>query len=305
MPAAPSRRTLLTAAGIVAASPLASSLAWAQPAAPAGPPAGGPPAGGAPGRPPPPPPTAAEIAAALPLKTTGLEHVSTLVPDVAVAGLFFGKVFNPELHKEKAPPLRYYVPLKVGYIAIGAAGQRPTQIDHYCALVEDYKPAAVTERLKQEGVASAARFGMMPDVDGLQLQLLGTPGGLAASTEPAGRIAPEAPIVQPIALNNIILSVADVDASLAFHRKFYTGKVTREGAVTWIQIADTRLGIVKAAAGEKPKIESFCVNVAKFDRAAVARKLQALGATIGQAREKDSLRFTSPFGITVDIKGAA
>jgi hypothetical protein len=291
------RRAVLA---VAAASPLIARAAWGQDAPPAAPAGGGPPQ-----RPPAPPPTPADVAAALPLKTTGLEHVSTLVPDVAVAGLFFGKVFNPELHKEKQPPLRYYVPLKVGYIAIGAAGQRPTQIDHYCALVEGYKPGAVTERLKQEGVTSTGRFGMLPDADGLQLQLLATPGGLAASTEPAGRIAPDAPIVQPIALDNIILSVADVDASLAYYRKFFTGKPAKVGEVTWIPIAGTRLGIVKAAGGERPRIESFCVKAAKFDRADVTRKLQALGATIGAAREKDSLRFTSPFGITVDIKGAA
>jgi hypothetical protein len=41
----------------------------------------------------------------LPLKTTGLEHMGTVVPDVEAAGKFYGRLFKPELHKEKEPPL--------------------------------------------------------------------------------------------------------------------------------------------------------------------------------------------------------
>src|SRR3970040_254119 len=57
--------------------------------------------------------------AELPLRTTGLEHLGLLVPDVASAGRFYGRVFNPALHKEREPPLRYSGPPRVGYIAIG------------------------------------------------------------------------------------------------------------------------------------------------------------------------------------------
>ena len=42
-----------------------------------------------------PAPTPAQVAAQLPLKTTGIEHVSMQVPDVEAAGAFFGRVFNP------------------------------------------------------------------------------------------------------------------------------------------------------------------------------------------------------------------
>jgi hypothetical protein len=104
--------------------------------------------------------TAEAIAAALPLVTTGLEHLGTLVPDVAAAGRFYASVFNPDLHKEREGVLRYDVPFGVGYLAIGAAGERPTQIDHYCALVEDYDRAAMAARLEAERFA-AGRFGMI------------------------------------------------------------------------------------------------------------------------------------------------
>lgn len=60
------------------------------------------------------------VARQLPLDAVGLEHIGTVVPDVSAAAAFFGRVFNPELFKERNPPLRYYVTLDPGYIAIGA-----------------------------------------------------------------------------------------------------------------------------------------------------------------------------------------
>ncbi|MEO6338452.1 MAG: hypothetical protein ABIO39_00315 [Caulobacteraceae bacterium] len=298
----PSRRGLLAGAG-------AATAAWPLLSHAQGAPAPGAPApGGPPARPPAPPPTPADVAAALPLKTTGIEHVSMLVPDVAAAGLFYGRVFSPFLRKEKAPPLRYYVPLKVGYIAIGAAGQRPTQIDHFCTLVEDYKPSAVIERLKAEGAGAGGRFGMIPDADGLQLQLLAVPGGWAASIEDAGAITEDKAIVTPLSLENVILQVSDFDHAIAYYQKLYPGKLTKVGADrAWIQIASTRLGIAKVPAGGKPAISSFCVNVARFDRKDVSKKLQAIGAEIIETSgtDKDVLRFKSPIGLTVDLRGTA
>jgi catechol 2,3-dioxygenase-like lactoylglutathione lyase family enzyme len=300
-----SRRSLIMGAGAAAAAwPLRT--AFAQEAAPSST-GGGPPAVRAAG----PPPTAEQVAAQLPLKTTGLEHVSIWVPDVAEAGAFYGKVFNPALHKEKAPPLRLYVPLSLmeprpplNYIAIGAANGRPVQIDHYCALVEDYNPAAMAERLRQEGVASAGRFGMYPDGDGLQLQLLGVPGGLAATTEPAGRISDSAPIVEPIGLENVILQVSDLDHATAYYRRFFSGAVSRSDGRVWIDVAGAKLGLAKVAEGAKPVVSSFCVRVRSFDRATVSRKLEALGGQIIPAPKVDGdvLRFRSPMGLTVDLK---
>jgi catechol 2,3-dioxygenase-like lactoylglutathione lyase family enzyme len=298
----PSRRGVLIGAGAAAAWPVSRALAQDAPA----------PAVGGPARPAGPPPTPEQVAAQLPLRTTGLEHVSIWAPDVQEAGIFFGKVFNPALHKEKQPPLRYYVPLTLGepkpplsYIAIGAANGRPVQIDHYCALVEGYNPAAMAERLKQEGVQSAGRFGMYPDADGLQLQLLGLPGGLAASTEPAARISEEAPIVEPLGLDNVIMQVSDLDRATAYYRKFFDGKYSRQGGRAWIDVAGTRLGLEEASPGARPVISSFCVRVKPFDRALVSRKLEAIGGRVipaGQA-DGDVLRVKSPMGLVVDLKG--
>src|SRR5215470_3142358 len=118
----------------------------------------------------------------LPLRTIGLEHFGMTVPDVEKAGRFYGPIFNPELHKENSDPLRYYVSMGIGYIALGANRQpgTPSRIDHYCALVDGYNAQAFRQELEAQGVTVATGgVGMIGDADGIQLQLLGIPGGLA------------------------------------------------------------------------------------------------------------------------------
>jgi catechol 2,3-dioxygenase-like lactoylglutathione lyase family enzyme len=253
------------------------------------------------------------IAAQLPLKTTGgIEHLSLWVDDVQAVGEFFGKVFNPALHKEKDPPLRYYVLLSpddrkgpLSYMAIGDARGRPVQIDHYCVLVQDYNSAAMNERMKQEGAKVAPGFGVYLDGDGLQLQMLAPPAGLAATTVPAGRISEDAPIVEPLGVENVILQVSDLGKSTAYYRKLFKGRTLRDGDRVWIEVGDSRLGLEQVAAGGKPVISSFCVKVKPFDRGRVAVRLEALGAKVVAPRkgEGGALRFTSPMGLQVELKG--
>ena len=112
----------------------------------------------------------------------------------------------------------------------------------------------------------------------------------------------------PLSLENVILQVSDFDRAVAYYQKFFPGKLTKVGADrAWIQIAATRLGIAKAPAGAKPSISSFCVNVARFDRKDVSSRLRAIGAEIIETSgtDKDVLRFKSPIGLTVDLRGTA
>jgi catechol 2,3-dioxygenase-like lactoylglutathione lyase family enzyme len=246
--------------------------------------------------------------AVLPLDTTGLEHLGLSVPDVERSGQFYARLFNPALHREREPPLRYYVPFRIGYLAIGAAGDRPTQIDHYCALVEGYDPAVMAAALERAGLP-ASRFGMIPDPDGLRLQLLGVPGGLAPSTEPAGRVVADDALVSPIALEHVSLRVSSLETALPFYRTFFGSESPRasDSAGVRYEIADTRLHLRPAAPGELPRIEHFCVNVATFDERAVIAGLERLGATIdsGTGEEADILRFHDPDGITVELRPMA
>jgi catechol 2,3-dioxygenase-like lactoylglutathione lyase family enzyme len=243
--------------------------------------------------------------AQLPLKTTGLEHLGTVVPDVSAAGKFYGRLFNPDLYKEHDPPLRYYVTLGVGYLALGSRANQPQAFfDHFCALVENYDAPAMAEQLKSEGLP-AGRYGIIPDPDGIGLQLLGVPGGLAKTTEPAGRIVEGDALVQPERLDHVVLHVSDLEKSLQFYRRFFGQEVKAadHGSAASFQVAGTRLVLETAAGGEPPRIDRIAINVRPFDRKTVSRELTKLGAQV-RPDVKKHLRFTDPFGLVVELRGA-
>jgi hypothetical protein len=44
----------------------------------------------------------------LPLRASGIEHVGYTAPDPKKSATFFGRIFDPQIFQEMAPPLRYY-----------------------------------------------------------------------------------------------------------------------------------------------------------------------------------------------------
>jgi len=247
-------------------------------------------------------PSISHAAAQLPLKTTGLEHMGTVVPDVEAAGKFYGKLFNPELYKEKDPPLRYYVTLGVGYLALGSRANQPKAFfDHFCALVQDYDAKAMGEELKTKDLP-AGRFGIIPDPDAIGLQLLAVPGGLAKTTEPAGRIVEGDALVKPIGLHEVVLHVPDVEKSLGFYRQFFGKESSRSSKPdsAAFEIADTRLVIETAAAGEEPRVNRIGIKVQKFDATSVGKALTKMGATLEKGA-KGALRFRDPIGLGMEL----
>lgn len=271
-----SRRVVLQGLGLAALAPLAPATVLAEPTA---------------------------GASQLPVKTTGLEHMGTVVPDVEAAGKFYGRLFNPELYKEKDPPLRYYVTLGVGYLALGSRATQPHAFfDHFCALVQDYDAPAMAEQLKREGLP-AGRYGIIPDPDNIGLQLLGAPGGLAKTTEPAGRIVEGDALVHPERLDHVVLRVSDLDKSLQFYRRFFGPEIKSRhaGSQATFQVAGTQLRLETGASGESPGIARIGINVKRFDREAISRELTQLGAQVA-ADSHNELRFTDPFGLVIALR---
>jgi catechol 2,3-dioxygenase-like lactoylglutathione lyase family enzyme len=218
---------------------------------------------------------------------------------VTKAARFYGAVFNPVLYKEREEPLRYYVTLDPGYIALGSRANEPDAfIDHDCALLREFDRAAMARRLETEGLPPG-RFGVIPDPDGLGLQLLGVPGGLAGSTVPAGRIVATEPLLRPRGLAHVVRRVTNIDRSVAFYRKFF-GPETRTDRGVEFRAAHTRFILEAAAAGEQARIDRFAVNVARFDASTVTRGLETLGARIVTATP-EHVHFRCPDGLGVEL----
>jgi catechol 2,3-dioxygenase-like lactoylglutathione lyase family enzyme len=280
-----SRRAFIAAFGAAVCTPLMRGRAWAQ-------------------------------EPALPLRNLGLEHFDILVPDTAASARFYKQVFDAALHEQPfRGTIRYFVLLgdlpgdrQVGYIAIGAAGDRPVQIGHYCALAEVYDRAGVASALEAAGYpAPGGGFGMIPDIDGIELQLFTLPAGLVTAAVPSDLPVEQNGLLRPRGMDHVLLQVADMERSLAYYRFMYGRGLESTDSENpdriWFQLeADTRLGLEPAPPGVAPHITRCGIKVAPFDREVVAQGLRAMGAeVIASSAEPDLVRFRDNYGITLEV----
>lgn len=287
-----SRRTFLAAMGVAACTLLMGRLARAQ---------------SSPER-------------ALPLDNLGLEHLDILVPDPAASARFYTRVFRTVLHQQDLRgTLRYFVLLgdlppdrQVGYIAIGAAQGRPVSIGHYCTLAKVYDRAGVARELEAVGFspsrAGAGGFGMLPDPDGIELQLFQPPAGLVTAAVRSPLPVEGDGLVTPLGVDHVLLLVSDIERSLPYYHLVYgthaEGPRQTDPARIWFHLeAGTRVGLQTVPDGGPPRIGHYAVKVAPFDRSAVVARLRELGAEIlPSPDEPDVLRFLDNYGITVELK---
>ena len=261
----------------------------------------------------------APATAALPLRNLGLEHLDILVPDTAASAKVYMRVFKTKLHEQPFQGgIRYFILLgdlpqnrQVGYIAIGAQGTRPTSIGHYCALAERYDRSGVAAALQAAGFSagSGGGFGMLPDPDGLELQLFQPPAGLVAAAVPSSLPVESNGLVKPLGVDHVLLHVTDIEKSLPYYHLVYGANIKTSRQTNpdrlWIQLeANTRIGLQKAPTG-KPRFDHYCIKVAPFDRDTVAAGIRQIGLKmIPSPDEPEVLRFTDNYEITVELKPA-
>jgi catechol 2,3-dioxygenase-like lactoylglutathione lyase family enzyme len=243
----------------------------------------------------------------LPLTTTGIEHFGMTVPDPEATAKFYGRIFDGQLFQEKDPPARFYVKLGTGYLAFGGKPDAVPSIDHFCALIENYQPAEMRKSLEAANVAlGAGPFGMATDPDGLRLQFLRSPAGLAKTIIPAYRLSQEEALFQVVAPDHVMLHVSDLDHSVEHYQKLFgaPSSRTKKPERVWFGAAKTKLGLELVAAGEKPSIHHICLRVAGYDKKAAAEKLKRIDVESAVGDEA-LLRFHDPNAIVMELKGEA
>jgi catechol 2,3-dioxygenase-like lactoylglutathione lyase family enzyme len=243
----------------------------------------------------------------LPLQTTGLEHFGFTVPDPEATARFYGRIFDGQLFQEKDPPPRFYVKLGAGYAAFGGNPSVSPSIDHFCALVENYQPQEMRKSLEAASVTlGPGPFGMAMDPDGLRLQLLRVPGGLAKTIIPAFRLSQEDALFEAVAPDHVMLHVTDLDRSAEFYRKIFGPETSRgkKPERVWFTAARTKLGLEAVASGEKPSIHHICIRVAGFEKKSAMEKLKRaqIECSIG---DEGLVQFRDPNGLTMELKGEA
>jgi catechol 2,3-dioxygenase-like lactoylglutathione lyase family enzyme len=240
----------------------------------------------------------------LPLHTTGLEHVGLTVPDQKASADWYGRIFDPQLFQERDPPPRFYVRMGTAYIAFGgtATPDLPAKIDHFCALVKDYKPAEMRAAMESAGIKmGTGRVAMPTDEDGIKIQLLGVPGGLARTIIPSTRITTDDAAVAAIGLDHVALAVSDIPRATELYSKYFGPPATKKSDQVVFQVVNTRLLLEPVASGGKPEIHRLGFRVAGFDKKGVSAKLQKFNVNIQPTSGDHSVRFLDPNGFNIEL----
>ena len=257
----------------------------------------------------------------LPLDNLGLEHLDIIVPDPAASARFYARLFKTMLHQQPVrDTVRYFVLLgdlpqdrQVGYIAIGAAGDRQPSIGHYCVLAKVYERAGFGSALQSAGLPSvptgAGGLGMWPDPDGLELQLFQPPAGLVTAAVKSPLPVEGEGVVAPLGVDHVLLLVSNLERSLPYYRQVYGPSTERprdgNGRV-WFQLErGTRIGLQQISDGRKPSIGHFAIKVARFDRGALTTRLREISAEVlPSSDEPDVVRFRDNNGIVVELRAS-
>ena len=259
----------------------------------------------------------------LPINTPKVDHLDVIVPDVAASARFYMGLFNTRLHAQPFQGgFRYFVLFgdlpanrEVGYLAIGDSRGRGTYIGHFCTSIFNYRrdSAAISSALV-DAVAKAGLGkieigsgfgGIFKDPDGIEIQFLPAPDTLVTAAVPSDLVEPNKGLVTPKGVDHVLLHVADLEKGAQFYRILYGKEAARQKSPEriWFQIGDTRLGLERAAAGQKTQIAHFGVKVAAFDRDVVVAGLRKLGGeVVASPDEPDVVRFRDRDGISAELR---
>ena len=95
---------------------------------------------------------------------------------------------------------------------------------------------------------------MLPDPDGLELQLFQPPAGVVAAAVPSALPVETNGLVRPLGLDHVVLHVSDIEKSMPYYHLVYGKdiKTTRQSNPDrlWLLLeSNTRIGLQKAPAG--------------------------------------------------------
>ena len=177
---------------------------------------------------------------------------------------------------------------------------------HYCALAESVDLAAIGKELAAAGYPEpGGGFGVIPDPEGLEVQLFEPPAGLVTAAAPSSLEVADDGALAPLGLEHVLLAVSDQQRALRYYRFMYgEGLESRDAEAperVWFNLArNTRIGIEPVAPGTPSHFVRFGIKVAPFDSAAVAPVLRAAGAEVLTAGPS-LIRFRDNYGITLEV----
>jgi catechol 2,3-dioxygenase-like lactoylglutathione lyase family enzyme len=253
--------------------------------------------------------TRTAISAEAPFRIGALDHLALAVDDTEASVHFYTRVFGNTVLKEKTNP-RHYVKLGPNYVAMAPPGQGQASqvINHFCPGIVNFDLAATKRALDKMGIQYREATGVglfVPDPDGTLVQLWteNSWSHLGETAAPAAIPSHGEPLLRPTGIDHILVNVTNVEKSTAFYEKIL-GPVVNPASRprrTWFSGGGrNRLGLALVDPGQKPGIDHYCLT-APFDRASLAKAVEAAGAKIIQGDVPAGIDFLDVNGIHVQI----
>jgi len=253
--------------------------------------------------------TRAALSAEAPFRFAALDHLALAVHDTGESVHFYTRVFGNTVLKEKTNP-RHYVKLGPNYVAMAPAGQgqKSQVIDHFCPGIVNFDLATAKRALDQMGIQYRETTGVglfVPDPDGTLVQLW-TENSWSRLGETAAPVAIPSqgePLLHPTGIDHILVNVSNVERSAAFYEKIL-GPIINPASRprrTWFNGGGgNRVGLALAGPGQTLGIDHYCLT-APFDRASLAKAVEAAGAKIIQGDVPAGIDFLDINGIHVQV----
>ena len=253
--------------------------------------------------------TRTALSAETPFRFSALDHLALAVDDTEKSVHFYVRVFGSTVMKEKTNP-RHYVQLGPNYVAMAPAGQgQPSQtINHFGLGIVDFDIARTKRALDQMGIQYREATGVglfVPDPDGTLVQLWteNSWGHLGETAAPASIPSQGEPLLRPTGIDHILINVSNVEKSTVFYEKILGSVINPASRPrrTWFSGGGSnRVGLALVGPGQKPGIDHYCLT-APFDRASLAKAVEAAGAKIIQGDVAAGIDFLDVNGIHVQV----
>lgn len=243
------------------------------------------------------------------LDLAGVDHIEFYVSQPERTRDFFAAVFGNTVLRNSSAAKRY-VKIGAAYVAFErprTAGG-PLVTDHVSVAIRNLDMPRLHDLLDARGIAyrdyPSGRDTAIVDADGLRTQLSPENGWslLAPPTFVPDAVAGrDEPVFRPMAIEHVLLNVADPDTSARFYEKVLGPVSLRETNRVWFRVGRSRLGLLNTADTQRPGMHHFCVSAAPYDYGVAVARLAALGATIEPPEQPGAALFRDPDGMLIEV----
>jgi catechol 2,3-dioxygenase-like lactoylglutathione lyase family enzyme len=237
-----------------------------------------------------------------------IDHIEFFVTDLERSLHFYTRLFGNDLWKNNQTERRY---LMLGNSYMALEQREAAKVDHVCFGINNFDIAAVHRFLDMQGIAwqdyPSGNDLRVDDRDGTRTQLAQNASWKQLSqttASPQSYPQAEAPVFNPLALDEIFISVTNLEVDSLFYSRLLNETGTLQAGSLWFDVGSARLRLTQTPVGQAPGVNYFAVRVSITDLGAAAEAVFAAGGII-ETILPDGFSFWDPDGHRVLVRTAA